>query len=361
MPEAPISNLAIYRARPTVRIDTQADARVSELIVGMELLEQEGGLSSLEMRFTNVASDTQGGADFAFEDDRTLRLGAEIAVYAGDEESPQEIFQGIITGLEAMFYQDAAPELMVLAEDRFQQARMARRTVVHADISLADLGRQLADRLSLTPVITGLTDTIGTWVQLNESDLAFLRRLLARYDCDMQIVGNELHLSPRADVQRGQITLGLNSQLRQARVLADLAHQVTEVTVTGWDAAQGQRLSSRSSGSNLLPGQGQMGSQILQSALGDRPHHISHLAVNSTTEAQAIADAAFDDRARRFVCLEGVAEGNPALRVGTQVSVTGLGDRFDNSYYVVQACHRYDLQRGYETEFRAECAYWGGQ
>ena len=361
MPEAPVSNLAIYRARPTIRIDTQADVKASELLVGMELLEQEGGLSSMELRFTNIASDTQGGASFAFEDDATLRFGAQISVYVGDEESPQEVFQGIITGIEAIFPQDSAPELMVLAEDRFQQARMARRTVVHADVSLADLGRQLADRLSLTPVITGLTDTIGTWVQLNESDLAFLRRVLARYDSDIQIVGEELHLSPRSEVQRGRITLDLNSQLRQARVLADLAHQVTDVTVTGWNTDQGQRISGRSQGANLLPGRGQTGRDILRSALGDRPHHISHLAVNTTTEAQAIADAAFDDRARRFVCLEGTAEGNPALRVGTEVSVTGLGDRFDNSYYVVQACHRYDLQRGYETEFRAECAYWGGQ
>lgn len=361
MPELPLSNLSVYQVRPTIRIGTQSYAQVDELIIGMELTEQEGGLSALELRFTNVASDLQGEADLAFDDNSILHLGAEITLYAGDQESPKEIFQGIITGIEAEFPEKDAPELLVLAEDRLQQARMARRTEIYTDISLADLGQTIANRLGLQPVITGLSEKVGTWVQLNESDLAFLRRLVIRYDSDVQIVGKELHLSPRADVRRGTQTLDLHSQLRKARVIADLANQVTEVTVTGWDALQGQRVSGNSRGSHLNPGTGNTGAQIMQSAIGDRPHHIGHLAVTTLTEAQAIAEAAFDDRARRFVCLIGTAEGNPALRVGTEVTVTGLGNRFDNTYYIVKACHRYDLLQGYETDFKAECAYWRGQ
>ena len=84
-----------------------------------------------------------------------------------------------------------------------------------------------------------------------------------------------------------------------------------------------------------------------------------NLAVATDGEARALADASFDRRARRFVSVEGLAEGNPALRVGTHVSLRGLSPRFDNTYYVVRASHRYDQTRGYETEFEAECAYLG--
>jgi hypothetical protein len=41
------------------------------------------------------------------------------------------------------------------------------------------------------------------------------------------------------------------------------------------------------------------------------------------------------------------------------VNLSGLGGRFDNSYYVTGARHRYDLRRGYETEFEAECPFLG--
>lgn len=361
MPETPTTALAVYSPRPTLRVNGQDVTKVSELLLAMEMTEQEGGLSSLELRFGNVASNPEGGSGWAFEDGESLTLGAEIAVYAGDETAPQEIFQGLITALEAEFPEEGPPELVVLAEDKLQSGRMARRSQTYADTSLKDIAEEIANRLGLTPVITGLTDTIGTRVQLNESDLAFLRRLLHRYDADVQVVGGELQVSPRSDVRRGQMELTLHSQLRKARVIADLAHQVTEVTVGGWNPDQGRAVLGTSRGDAPGPGSGQTGAQILRQAIAERPHHISHLAVGTEDEAQATAAAAFDQRARRFVVVEGWAEGNPALRVGTHLTLTGLGPRFENTYYVVRACHRYDLQQGYQTEFEAESAFWGGR
>ena len=360
MPEAPTTIQATYRARPTVRVDDQEYAQVRELVVGMAMTEQESGLSALELRLTNVASDVQGQADLAFENDRILRLGGAIAVYGGDETSPRELFRGRITALEGEFPENDAPQLVVLAEDRLQQGRMARRTRVFSNPSIADLARELARQLSLTPVITGFDQSIGPQVQLNESDLAFLRRVLRRYDGDLQVVGDELHVSPRGDVRRGALELQLHSQLRRARVLADLAHQTTEVTVAGWDAAQGRRIVGTSAGVDPGPGSGQTGAQVLRRTLGPRSHHIAHLAASSEEEARSLADSAFDTEARRFVCVEATAEGNPVLRVGSHVRLSGMGDRFDNTYYVTRTCHRFDLSRGYETDFEAECSFWGG-
>lgn len=359
MPETSLSEMAVYTARPTVRINAQEYPLVSEQIMAMEMTEREGGLSALELRLSNVASDPLGGADLAFEDGDILQLGATIAIYSGDQSAPQEIFQGTITALEGIFPDQGAPELVVLAEDALQRARMSRRTVTHASVTIADLARDLAGQLGLTPVITGLSQNIGTQVQLNESDLAFLRRVLDRHDGDLQVVGRELHVSPRGDVRRGALELALHGQLRRARVLADLAHQVTEVTVAGWDPAQGRRVSASSQGAHGGPGAGRRGAEILRETLGERSQHIAHLAVSTGAEAQAIADAAFDSRARQLVTVEATAEGNPALRIGTHVTLRGMGRRFDNTYYVVRACHRFDLQRGYETDFSAEGAFWG--
>lgn len=360
MPETLLTELALYSARPTIRVDTQEYPVISDSLVAMEMIEQEGGLSSLELRVSNIASEPDGGADFTFENNEILKLGARIAIYSGDVAEPREIFQGMIMALEGDYREGAPPELVILAEDAFQQARMARRTKVHDNVTLADLAQALATQIGLTLTITGFADNIGTQVQLNESDLAFLRRLLARYDGDLQVVGNELHLSPRKDVSRGSLELELHSQLRHARVIADLAHQVTEITATGWDVAQGQRVTVSSRGANPGPGSGSTGAQLLSSAVGERAEHLGHLAMTNSTEAQALADAAFDQRARKFVCMQGTAEGNPSLRIGTNLRLRGLGPRFDNTYYVTWACHRFDLMRGYETHFKAECSYWGG-
>lgn len=360
MSERPISSSAVYSARPTVQVDQQSYAKVSELLIGMEVTEQEGGLATLQLRLSNVASDPSGGASFAFEDGAIMTLGKAITVHAGPVSSPREIFRGMITGLEAEFREEGPPELLVLAEDAGQQARMARRTKTYDEMSIADLAREVADRLGLQPVVTGFTDRIGTWVQLNESDLAFLRRVIERYDGDVQAVGHELHVSPREDVQRGTVELRMYGQLRTVRVLADLAHQTNKVTVAGWDVAQGSRLTAESTGSHRGPGEGATGAEMLEQASIDRTEHIGHLTVRTQDEAQAVADSGFDQRARRFVCLDGTAEGNPEIRVGTHVTITGIGPRFSNTYYVTRASHRYDLEVGYRTQFEAESAYWGG-
>lgn len=354
MAEAAVSQLPVYSSRPTIRVDEQDFDRAGRLLLAMDMQEQEGGLSALQLRFSNVASDPEGGADFAFEDEAELSLGASIAVYAGDRDAPQEIFRGVITGLEADFPAREPPELLVLAEDRLQSARMTRRTRTYRDMSIADLSREIASNLGLESTITGFADTSSTWVQLNESDLAFLRRILRRVDGDLQVVSEELHVSPRKDVQRGALELELFSQLQSVKFIADLSDQVSEVTVSGWDAIRGQRISATSTGANPGPGEGRSGARILADTLGERSEHVGHILVATDEEARQLADTVFDQRARRFVCAHGRAEGNPGLRVGSNVRLTGVSARFENTYYVVAACHRFDVENGYQTQFKAE-------
>jgi len=361
MSEASLSQSAIYSARPTLRFSGQEDARASQLVTAMRMDEDEGGMSRLELRLSNWASDTAGGAALAFPAGSKLALGAGIEVYVGDEAEPREIFRGRISAIEADFRTGMPPEISVLAEDALQAARMARRSKVYPKQSPKEVVEAVARGLGLKPVVAGLAAPLSTSAQLDESDLAFLRRLLARFDADLQIVGDELHVSPRADVARGTLELQLYGQLGRARVIADLADQVTEVSVRGWNAAQGAAVEGKATaGTHLGPGSGHDGKAVLAATFGARAERLSHVSVASDDEARAVAQAAFDRRARRFVRVDATTEGNARLRVGTQVRLAGLDSRFDNTYYVVRAAHLYDTRQGYRTEFGAECAWLGG-
>jgi phage protein D len=145
------------------------------------------------------------------------------------------------------------------------------------------------------------------------------------------------------------------------RVVADLAQQVTSISCRGLGSGRRQRCQRRGRQSQRTAGPAAVrsGPDWLGRALEPRHEHIANLALATAAEAQAVAEAAFDQRARRFVRLDGVAEGNAQLRVGTTVSVSGLSARWDNSYYVVEARHLYDVRAGYRTEFVGECAWLG--
>jgi len=359
MGEMSLSPLAFYSARPTLRIDRQESELASQLLQHLTMREQEGGLSSLEAGFVNWNGRGDGSAGPAFEDEQVLKLGAEILVYAGEAAAPTEIFRGKISAVEFAFDSEGPPRLLVHAEDAAQKARLARRIQVYERQSPADIASAVAGRMGLTPHVNGLRESSDAEVQFNESDLGFLRRLLARHGADFQIVAGELHVSPWADVNRTAIELRLHSQLHRIRAVADLAHQATEVRVTGFDYAQGQAIEGSGSAAALGPGSGRTGSDLLSEAFGERTEQVAHRLALTQTEARALAEAEFACRARRFVKLEGVAEGNPSLRVGSHVRLADVSPRFDNTYYVTACEHRYDMRRGYETAFSAESAYFG--
>ena len=359
MPEQSLTPNAVYSAIPTIQVDGQANDKVTAQLLSMEMREHESGMSALELRLSNFGTFAGGVGQMVFEDGSILKLGSAIQVYAGDVSSPTEIFRGKVTALEGRYPANNPPELVVLAEDALQGARMERRTKNWENVTLAQLVQQVASNLGLTPVVNGLDTNVGTQQQLNESDLHFVRRILARYDADLQVVGTELHASPISQAQRNSIEIDLNSQLREVCVIADLAHQVTKVTATGWDYQQGQTISVTSQASGQGPGSGKTGTQWLQDALSTRSEHLGQFANLDSTDAQALVNSEYAQRTRRFVVARGVSEGNPNLRVGSYLKLNGLGPRFSNTYYTTATVHHFDTEDGYSTRFTAECAFLG--
>ena len=62
----------------------------------------------------------------------------------------------------------------------------------------------------------------------------------------------------------------------------------------------------------------------------------------------------YRERARRFVTASGVADGDARIRVGSTLSIGGLGPLFNGKYYVASVRHSYDGQYGFRTAFELE-------
>ncbi len=246
MAGSPTGETRIYAAPPRLHFGGREDERAATLLSAMRMDEAEGGLSRLELRFSNWASTRGGGAELAFAAGSRLEHGTKVEVYVGDQaEARPKIFGGVVSAIEAEFRAGGPPDLVLLAEDALQAARMARRSRTYAGKSPKAVVEQIARGLGLSPVVAGLDKPVATWAQLDESDLAFLRRLLLRFDADLQIVGGELHVSPRDAVRRGATVELAQDDLGRARFSADLADQVTAVTVRGWNAVSGAPASGR--------------------------------------------------------------------------------------------------------------------
>jgi phage protein D len=357
--ERALSDETLYDPRPVVKVDGERDERLDGLVLSVAVRFEEGGVATCELRVSEVASDPAAGADWAFQDARVLDLGVRLQVSMGDAADPVELFDGRVSGLELELGEQAPPELVVYAEDALFKARLRRRTKLWTDTTVAAILRDVAQHLGLTPEIDGLDAPVHTEVQLDESDLAFLRRLLDRHDADLAVRGDRLTAQTRANRAEPEVVLVRGSQLRSVRIFADLAHQATHVSTAGFDVDRGEHVHHTAAARRPGPGAGRTGAETLDDTLGERREHIGHVAVRSADEARAVAEAAFDQRARRFVTAEGTAAGNPRIRLGSRLTLQGCGPRFDNTYDVLAVTHRYDLEAGYQTDFRAACAFFG--
>lgn len=344
------SNL-LKTSRPKIFVGGEENPSLAPGLLSLLIAETTSGLYRCEARFGNWGTNEEK-TDFLYFDRATLDFGKQFQIKLDSDV----IFDGKITGLEAHFPESSPPELVVLAEDRFQDLRMTRRTRTFSDMSDSQVINQIAGDHGLSPQVSVSGPTYKVLAQVNQSDLAFLRERARAIDAELWMDGNKLNVKSHSARTGTTLRLDFRANLRAFSVLADLAHQRTSLTVSGWDVASKEGISFEATESAItseLNGD-TSGPSILSSAFGQRKEALVHTVPLSSQEAQTEAETYFKMSARRFVVGRGVAETTSDLRVGSYVNLQGLGPLFSGKYYLTDVQHLFDNSMGLRSEFTAE-------
>jgi uncharacterized protein len=345
-----------FAARPSIRVDARLEPALGEQYLTRLLVEETTqGLFRCEASFVNWGPRGEGEG-LILLDRQLLDFGKPFAVEFGPPDNSNAVFAGRITAIEAHYPQDSPPELTVLAEDRFQDLRMERRTRTFEDVSDDDVIGEIASAHGLTPELDIEGPTYRVLAQVNQSDLAFLRERAAAIDAELWIDNRTLYAQMRSRRNAGPASFSHGSNLLTFSVLADLAHQRSTVHVCGWDISSKRPIDERADAAALGGELGSLrgGSAILAQALATREERIVSAVPLSSDEARSMAETRFRERARRFVRGSGTVDGNVRVRVGTHIELSGLGAMFDGPYYVTLARHTFDVDSGFRTFFECE-------
>lgn len=351
MPEQPGVTTGLQSAHPKINVDGRDHPALEQGLTSLLVVETINGLYRCEATFGNWGL-RNGTIDFLYFDRQTLDFGKSFKIKLGTNV----LFDGRITALEAHFGEARPPEIVVLAEDRFQDLRMTRRSRTFNDVSDSDVFNQIANDHGLSPSINVTGPSYRVLAQINQSDLAFMRERARVIDAELWMDGNTLNAKSHSNRGSNPVELTQGRNLREFNVLADLSHQRTSIAVNGWDVAGKSGLQHEATNSvisNELNGD-ISGVSILQSALGARKEALAHTVPLNSGEAQALAESYFKMTARRFIVGHGLAETQPQLRVGAQVNIRNVGPLFSGKYYLTEARHLFDLTLGLRTEFTAE-------
>ena len=341
----------LKESRPTIVVDNEVNGPLGGGLLTLMIVENTNGLYRCEAKFGNWG-EKNSTTDFLYFDRSVLDFGKDFEIKLGNDS----IFKGKIMGLEGNFPEGQSPEISVLAEDRFQDLRMTRRTRTFTDVSDADVIKQIATDHGLTPEVDVPGPTYKVLAQVNQSDLAFVRDRARSVDAEVWMSDKTLLAKAHTGRNGDKLQMTYGNQLREFNVLADLAMQRTSVAVNGWNISNKAALQFEATDSAIsseLNGD-TSGVSILQSALGERKEALAHTVPLNDQEAQHEAEAFFRMSARRFVVGHGIAETNKSLRAGSQLDLQGLGPLFNGKYYVAEVKHIFDSTRGLRSEFRSE-------
>ncbi|HET6972562.1 MAG TPA: contractile injection system protein, VgrG/Pvc8 family [Pyrinomonadaceae bacterium] len=341
----------LKESRPTVVVNNEVNGPLGGGLLTLMIVENTNGLYRCEAKFGNWG-EKNSTTDFLYFDRSVLEFGKDFEIKLGNDS----IFKGKIMGLEGNFPEGQSPEISVLAEDRFQDLRMTRRTRTFTDVTDADVIKQIATDHGLTPEVDLSGPTYKVLAQVNQSDLAFIRDRARSIDAEVWMSDKTLHAKAHTGRNGDKLQMTYGNQLREFNVLADLAMQRTSVAVNGWNISNKAAMQFEATDSAIsseLNGD-TSGVSILQSALGERKEALAHTIPLNDQEAQHEAEAFFRMSARRFVVGHGIAETNKSLRAGSQLDLQGLGPLFNGKYYVAEVKHIFDSTKGLRSEFRSE-------
>jgi phage protein D len=174
---------------------------------------------------------------------------------------------------------------------------------------------------------------------------------------ELWCTGSTLYFRPRTQRDGTRLTLVQGNHLTSVRLCADLAHQRSEVLVSGYDAGSKRGIDERA-GSGALAAEvtgGRTGPSLVEPALGRSVTLRVRETALTSGEARAWANAEMLRRGRRFVLATGTTHGSADMVVGSRLRLELVGPPFEGGgYYVTKITHTFDLTRGFRTRFVAE-------
>jgi uncharacterized protein involved in type VI secretion and phage assembly len=200
-------------------------------------------------------------------------------------------------------------------------------------------------------------------VQWNQTDWEFVSGLAAQIGHEVVVVDGKLHLREPTDSSSGPSTgdlraadarkLVVGGNVIRLRATVSGAEQVDEVQVRGWDYKEKQAVEGTAKAADgsrsAVAG---TGSAELASKLGGGTLVKVDLPVDSAETAQHAADSLVEQLGSAAVELDGVVHGNPELRAGVSISLTGAGAPFDGQYALTSVRHTFEPGNGYLSAFR---------
>lgn len=283
---------------------------------------------------------------FGAQADLPLAPGTAFRLSVEGAEIP--LFTGEVTAVEYVYEPARGQEVRVRGYDRLHRLRKRQSVHAHVEVTLPDLAREMAAELGLTVEGGNAAPLWPRVIQHRQSDLQLLVELAERCGLYLSLRDDALHLLT-LEGTGGRVPLTLGETLLEARIEVNGDPGCRTVSAAGWDATQAKVHTGRAGSART--GRTAAAEAAPDAFASDGQRHLLDEATPDDRHAEALAQAELDHRIAREVTFWGVAEGDPQLRPGAVIDVSGIADHLAGEYVLTEVTHTIDDRLGFVSEF----------
>jgi len=283
----------------------------------------------------------------------------ELSAQLAKSENPVKLLVGEVTALEVELTQ-AGMHTIVRGLDKSHRLFRGTRVATYAKMTASDIVKKVAGRAGVAVKAEASGPVLEHVTQDGVSDWEFLRRLATETGAVLSMTDDKLEFvkaTPATEAPAGRASprsnpLVLEPTLNLVSLRGTLTSngQVPTVEVRGWDPAQKRAVVAGKSATTLSASLTATPVSLAQKF--DSPPYVASIpSITQQRVATAAAASLSDHVAGGFAELEGVARGNPKLRAGTAVQLTGVGEAFAGRYVLSSTRHDFSAEQGYLTSF----------
>ena len=271
----------------------------------------------------------------------------EVRLGAKQELMTEALFKGHVVTIEPEFGASGC-SVLVRAFDRSQLLNRSRKVRTFQNQTSSDIVAKIVAEAGLSAECDSSGDPHEFVQQDNETDWDFIWRLAERIGFEFVVDDVTGHFrKPTGD---GAVELEWPTSLRSFRPRVTAVQQVEEVTLLAQDPTTKEAIEASATQPVQIATIGVQRAAVA-GAFPSAQVHVASEPVKSQAEAKVLTQALLDKLANGYVGAEGVAPGNPRIKAGAKVHVSGVGTKFGGTYRIATATHVLRGGGSYETHF----------
>ena len=271
----------------------------------------------------------------------------EVKMGSAEDTTTTSLFKGEVVSLEVKFGAGGV-ELVVRGFDGSHKLIRGRKSKTFQEVTASDAVTQVLQDAGFTPDVDAAPYTHEFLQQNNETDWDFIWRLAERIGFEFVVEDKTAHF--RKPVGDNPVKLEWPTTLQEFSPRVTATQQATTVTVGGFDVDSKKGVMGSATSPNQIAKIG-LERGVIAQAFGDTPFHVSSEALPKGDTGDTLAQALLDKLANGYIAAEGRCFGNPDIKAGVAVEVSGVGKTFSGTYRVAAATHVLRGGSTYETIF----------